>query len=389
MRSKKQVNKISKNNFQVKKIKRNMGIELLRYLLIMIIVFYHVQSKFLDSDPQQAHGMWIFTMTIGVPTFFAISGFFSVNSLKSRFLKFASILCSYIVFGLIIQTIFFYSGVINMNPWERLITFKFLGDDLSCWWFLYILLFVTLFAPYINKFIINYRKLAFWSLILFFLLMNFWSCCIYVYGTGTWYGLFDYVTSFKICEGLFFYYLGAYFAKSIFIKILEKKKWIALVSSFLVIVSYLLLVVFFKQFYYGQPRDASVWFFNYTYNDFSIVIVITALALILFFKNCTILNKLWIVLEPLGKSVLPIYLFHGLVWCAIIKINPNWNPSTTSDTLSGWVFTEIYFLILFISTLFGILIYIPQEMFARQIEKGFNFISLKTQAMIDREKKSC
>lgn len=57
MTTKKQLNKNIKNNFQVKKVKRNMGIELLRYLLIMTIVFYHVQQKFLDCDPQQTHGM--------------------------------------------------------------------------------------------------------------------------------------------------------------------------------------------------------------------------------------------------------------------------------------------------------------------------------------------
>ena len=82
-------NTMNKSSYLMNKTKnaseRIVGIEILRYILMMLLIFEHLQEQCL---PTNLHGFLPVVPTITVPTFFMITGFYNKKWGVTPFINF-------------------------------------------------------------------------------------------------------------------------------------------------------------------------------------------------------------------------------------------------------------------------------------------------------------
>ncbi len=348
------------NNIK-KTSERIVGIEILRYILMMFLVFQHLQEQCL---PENQHGFLPIVATITVPAFFMITGFFD-NGGGNRFYKFLKIFLSWMIFGIIFQEIFYLCNLAPLSPFEQIFTFQYIKDGLSTWWFLYILFWIYLFSPYIHKFINNYFKASCILSFLLFLLLNFWMYQIFIYKTQTLDGYMDFITPIMLLRGFFYFMLGVIFKK------IKLNSFSQMIIGLIFITIYFIFLFGIKQLYYDKQPNPDYFWFDMARNYFSIILILGSCGLILFFSNINPKNKfINSLFYLLGKVSICIYLFHGLFFDIFQKFIPSWNIETS--ILSSSSYTCLYLSILSCSTVFGFIFLIPQKYLLNSISIIFD-----------------
>lgn len=290
------------------KKRREAGIEILRFLLIMTIIFLHIQYQ---------TGGW--KLAIAVPTFFAISGWFTVRSNKSRFLKFFCQFIIYIILGLIIQGCFYYYGNINLNfnPFAEFMNFHCLSDNIVSWWFLYAMLFLTLVTPYLNKFIQWNKQFSFWAIIFLIAILN----CLQDLDEVVKHQ-YDMLSPWKIMIAISYYCAGGwvsyYWGDSI-----KKYKWYVLPACAIFVVLYVLIARYYTDLETTWFKNTGCELINVQTSDPCVLHYIAAVSLIILFDALPGFIQRNRFLPFLGKLPLFIYLFHGLVILSMWHFAPN------------------------------------------------------------------
>lgn len=281
------------------------------------------------------------------------------------FYKFLKIFLSWILLGIIFQEIFYLCNLIPLSPFQQIFTFQYIKDSLSTWWFLYILFWVYLFSPYINKFIYYHFKTSCIIVFLCFLLLNFWMYQIFIYKTRTLDGYMDFISPILLLRGLF------YFSFGVILKKIKLEHSLQIIVGIIFIIIYFIFLFGINQLYYDQEPNANYFWFDMGRNYFSIVLIFSAYGFILLFTNINPNIKfIKSIAYQLGKVSICIYLFHGLFFNIFQKFIPTWNIKTS--VLSCTTYTYLYFSILFSSTIFGFIILIPQKYLQKIISIWFN-----------------
>ncbi|MDR2369394.1 MAG: acyltransferase [Mycoplasmataceae bacterium] len=312
-------------NVRKKIVNRRGGVELLRFVLIFTIIWQHSLSPWVSQS-----GIFF---PIGVTTFFLITGWFSLSLTKSRFLKMLVTTVIYTIIGFVLYIIFYYVGLNDYNPFNIFTDGSFLSDKLTSWWFLYIMLALTLIAPLLNKIFTKINK--WYSLavvIVFWLVIFFWQN-----EEKSW-NIFHYLNLYWIARACMIYLIGAWASLYLF-NSLKKYKTISILACLFLVISFILLCVFHNHIYIENP-NINFQLVNVCF-DISALNLLTGLSLIVLFsflktEKFKILNNASLFL---GKITLPMYLFHGLCYCVIVKFCP-WSTADNS-IFCIWITTYI------------------------------------------------
>lgn len=358
-------NSMNKSSYLMNKTKkvseRIVGIEILRYILMMLLIFEHLQEQCLPANP---HGFLPIAPAITVPTFFMITGFYSRGT--NRFYKFLNVFLSWIIFGFLFHEIFYLSGLIPVSPFQQFFEFQYIKDCIvSSWWFIFILFWVYLFGPYIDRFVEKYFKISFFILIFIFLILNYWTYTLFVYKKEFSQGLTDFISLYYLFRGFFYFFVGSIFKK---IKI---NKFFKNFIGWTLILIYFIFLFGIKELYYDKEINSMLFWYDTTRNYFSIILILGSLGLIFVFSNIsTKIKFINVVAYQLGKVSICIYLFHGFFFILFREFVPPWDPRKTGLTSES--FTGLYFSILLCSTVFGYVILIPQKYLQKIITNLFN-----------------
>jgi hypothetical protein len=132
--------KTSNQQLGKRKVIRNSNIELLRVILITLVIVSHC-----NLGGGLLRHVWF--INISVPIFAIISGFFCVNS-KNRFIL---VLINYGL-NLILAIILYYliKFTAHISIWGSFNETKFLSGIDGVWWYLYVYVCISLFAPLFN-----------------------------------------------------------------------------------------------------------------------------------------------------------------------------------------------------------------------------------------------
>ncbi len=103
------------------------------------------------------HNQNIVTFDIAVPGFLVLTGYCFVTKKTIFENLFASSLI-YLVVGIIMYEALYLATQYNsQNPLNLITQFEFLKDNYSTWWFLFVLLFLFLVCPLLNKLLTKYN----------------------------------------------------------------------------------------------------------------------------------------------------------------------------------------------------------------------------------------
>lgn len=349
-----------------KKKKRDAGIELLRYLLFMTILLVHTMQYYFGYGEQ---GWWLM---MGVPTFFMITGWFGVKSTKSRFKKFLCEVIVYIVLGIIVLGSLYSAKLISANPWERIFNLGFLTDDVASWWFIYIMLFLTLISPYLNKFIRWNKQFSFWAIIFFIILMNYWQVLISKgeYPSDGWN---FYFTPNKICLAISYCLFAGWISYYWTDKIQQHLLYILPVC-----VIYLVGYIIFSRYWCDINNIFAKWNFscfaiNTRNNDVSYLHYLAGVSSIIIFINLPKFIQKNSICRFLGKLPLFMYLFHGSIMAIIDNY---WNYTANNPNVFN---AEWYFAILLASTVVAAIMVYPIQYVTNNLYKFVSKIGVSTQ----------
>ncbi|WP_342276334.1 acyltransferase family protein [Spiroplasma endosymbiont of Nebria brevicollis] len=316
--------KISKD-----KIVRNSKYELLRFICSLMIIMLHIKGH--EKVPEN----WLFANSqiicnLPVIMFMFLTGFFLVNSNKTRFWYILSTIIIYYFLNLIIGYLIIYYD--NLNHCYSTKDLFFGGRD---WWYLWTLPIIYLLSPFINLSIKTINKWYFInSLLIIYILFSFFSNLEYnIFGAG------------QLLFLIIIYCLGAWY-KINFEQFGLKKIVFILAIIFLFTLQIINNLLFcFKNIL--LPITTS-----------NFLSVLSTLALFIIFQNIKIKQNIF--LNYIGKLSLPIYLFHYLFEFIIMKnimsnidIDINLYPS---------LFLLIYWTICFLITfIFSLIILYPSN----------------------------
>lgn len=282
-----------KNNSDVcilgEKPKRNLGVELLRIILMFMIVMYHVFSLNLKSlySYESFYFTKLFFVNLGsiaVMCFVFISGYYKISSKIKQLISF------------VIQAVFF-SYVISFISY-LFSTDQKLGDfytidtllpiSSSLWWFLtnYILLYI--FSPLLNIGVDTLPRKSLKIVLLVLLYLNCFSNFIYPDQVGG-----------QFFNFMFVYLLGRYINKY---DITLKKPLVSFIS--IILLMYIINVVLSK--IVGNPIISAS---RYT----SILNIFSGICLFFVFKNISVKGNFISKISPLCFGVYLIH-FHPFVW---------------------------------------------------------------------------
>lgn len=273
------------------KTERVSNMELLRLVLMFLIIVHHgivhglalIELRFSNIILQERdlfpacllNSLFI----IAVNTFILISGYFSIKTSKSKFIR---LICQLFVCTVLFSTVFF---LIKGEGESSLLSLLFFSH--SRYWFVVCYLILMVLAPSINLFFNSFPRD---KQRLFILALLFVSCYL-----GFFWHFESNVNGYTVFQFITMYSVGMYLRENnIHIKSLPAIT-LYLLCSFGLTAAML--------FFHHTGHDSWAWIMTYYNNP---VLVISAVAFFLFFRNVKIQNQR---INQLASSSLIIYLF--------------------------------------------------------------------------------
>lgn len=269
-------------------LERRSGIELLRLVSMLFIVYYHMLVYLTNEVPESGivKVLWPF-FHIGVICFVLISGYFGIHSGKKGLAKLIGICLVYSIPNIV------YKCVLATSPQEYLQAFMFLSK--SDYWFIRTYLALFLLAPLVNRFNDHCSGKEQWILMSVLGVLSVYVGCIAkdpIYLDGK-----------NLIHFIFVYQLGHTFRQH---ESVIREKWgiNKLLIAFAAI-SILETAVLFLAWdsYLGHL----VWRMTFAYN--SPVLLANASLFFLIFAQMEF-SSAWV--NKLAKGCLAVYLIHGI-----------------------------------------------------------------------------
>lgn len=286
--------------------KRESGLELLRIIMMLQVIFLHVVSKgnYLDVSDLFSHNHYLFNYFIWllsrcpVYIFFILTGYFLVNkemNIYSVINRIKKIYLPMLFFSIVLTL---GGGFIGLWSFSDINIPKMLFPFLSCsWYFLtgYILLIIL--SPFLNKFIKSLNKKEYFIiLVIMCLLLSIWPSLSNLSPFNSFISTFQNISNDggkSLYDYIFMYLLGGFISLHMNkINRLEFKYLFAFV--FIGGIQFVLVLLI--------PQYGSVaW-----YND-NIFAILQCICLMLFFKNLKFKSK---IINYVSTYTLAVYIIH-------------------------------------------------------------------------------
>ncbi|MDF2865671.1 MAG: hypothetical protein K0R72_483 [Clostridia bacterium] len=307
--------------------KRNIGLDLLRIISMLMIVMLHYLGK--GGALSTAYGTstnylsWIIEAfcIVAVNCYVYITGYFLVNS-NFKIKKILKLWGQVLFYSLSIYFVLLFTNLIDFNIKEMIVSF--MPIITKQYWFITVYILLYILSPFLNVMIKNLSKKQFKSLI-FILVFVFCICTTlldpkYILDSTTGYGIIWF-----IC----LYFIGAY------IRLHHNKDdkkniynlLIYFVITVMVIFSRLIITYIFQRYNFNIIDELRFYQYN------SISIFISSLFLFIYFKNLNITNNIFkgFILK-IAPLTLGVYLIHDHVQMRVAMYN---NILHTTNYLSG------------------------------------------------------
>ncbi|MDR2822949.1 MAG: acyltransferase [Mycoplasmataceae bacterium] len=313
--------------------KRSSNVEMLRFILIFFVVLLHAGMN---------------NIQFSVPCFIVITGYFSINQTKNRFLH---NFCNYIVFWFIAFLLFLIFFLVSH---EQLEIFPYMTkfwppgymffDVDGVWWYYICYLFLSLIMPLLNAGIRAVKKEYLLLVIaVAFLLTNF----------NHWAGGEDPTSN---VENIFYmvcmYTIGA----GIKLHVSVKNKWVVISSVIALVVTG---GIGFSSIYWNNQNAA--WFFTFNSQN-TITVIIFAISLFILTLNVNVPYSK--IINFLGASTMFIFLYHN-------GFHRIFNYYIFSDySHYKWIFARAAFSFL-LSFIFACALYVPTRVTTNYLKMLF------------------
>lgn len=322
-------------------MEKEYNYELLRFISTISVIMIHISTSYLNEVKNYNNINFLIAVIFtsvsrcAVPCFLMLSGAFNLKSKNKDFKTFYKK-----IFNRIVKpTIFFssiyilYSVISCVNNQEASLVgvfinevkMLFLGKPFYHLWYLYMIIPVYLFTPFIIilKDKLNRKKFAVFAMILllYSTISEFTSTHKLVYDLGS-------------CIAYSSYYIMGWIIKDHY----KEKKLKFAVKYFGLFFLTIIVVVVFR--YYELIKIKEGFEVNYIFVDnFSPLIVLASLFLFLFFTNLNMKRniKIW-------KNTFNIYLIHAGIWDVLFRF---------SDTsLPAIIFVPFYVSLVYITSFY-------------------------------------
>lgn len=305
--------------------KRDSGIELLRVLMMLQVVFLHVAaygkyySNVLILGGKHELLYWVVWLMCRCPVymFIVVMGYFMSDNQKKGGGRFLKMYLPMYFYSLLMPIIAYFSGLVEVDKYD--IYRAFLPATAKMWYFMTLYLILLLLMPYMNKLIQAMDRKEFLKLLgIFFLIFSIWQplakiaplnkvfYIVHVISTEGGKSLYDFI---------FMYMLGAFLKRYRFI---EPKNEQAKVNNWIHLLAFIGLGLINVVLVYAFPDIRSV----IAYND-NPICVIQCVFLLRFFSNVHFYSK---TINAIGACNLGIYMIHehplgrDLIWNHLVNM---------------------------------------------------------------------
>lgn len=289
-----------------RKTERKSGIELLRILLMLQIIFLHVAeygeyaSYAKDTGGVTEVIYWSIWLLSRCPVFvyIMIMGYFMVTkeySIKECFYKIRSTYLVMLFYSLSIPFLGVITGMVELDTTE--VVSSFLPFLNRTWYFMTLYLLVLFFVPFVNKSLKRLTKREYTILILgMFFIFSIWTMLNEIPGVKEVVGLekvIDSDSGKSLYGFLYVYILGGYIR--LHIKSSEKAKWRYLLGFFLLGVINILLTVKFPGYQEAVVRTDNP------------IVVVQGMLLLLYFRDLQFRSR---VINKISANNIGVYMIH-------------------------------------------------------------------------------
>lgn len=348
---------------------RDSGVELLRIILMLQVIYLHVSNfgKFsaVNLDWGGAHELvyWIHQMLSRCPVyvFILISGYFSVTSkatMKTIWPKAKTIYSSALFYSLGITLLFLASGIADVDTGD--IVKSFFPLTSRTWYFISVYLLVLVLSPVVNLALTSLSKRDYRILLaVLFFLFSIWQVVADVDPFNKIISVHSVIETTKgrgLDGFLFMYIIGGYIR--LHVKQEEKPAWKYLALYF----GFALLDVALVYILDGVPVLEN--YINIVNHNNAPVAILQGVCLLLFFRTVHFKSKF---INKVSSHNLGVYMFHehwlmrGVIWDKVFVATQS--PVFYSSPL---YLVKVYGIILIIYVV-GILV----DMFRALIFDGF------------------
>ncbi len=346
---------------------RESGIELLRIILMLQVIYLHV-SNFgeFGSINNSLGGLNELTYRIlqtlnrcPVYVFMIISGYFSVKSkstMKNIWKKAGNIYSSMAFYSILLTAVLCLSGLAEANPYNVLKAFFPLTS--RTWYFMTVYLLVLILSPVLNLALNKLEKNDFRILlVVLFVLFSLWQVVATINPIISVDSVIETTKGRGLYGFLFMYIVGAYIR--LHTKEEEKTNWKYLIFFFALAIFDIILVYLLKDFPVLKSYLKIV-----NYNN-APVAVIQGIMLFMFFRTLRFRSG---IINKISEHNLGVYMIHEhwlmrpVIWDKIFV--------TTQNPL-------FYSSPVFIPAIFGIILAIYISCWAIDLLRGFIFRAVK------------
>lgn len=304
-------------------VKRNTGLDILKVIAMIMIVFLHVmwKGKFIDGTYNQNFYKIVLLFEticiVAVNCFVLITGYFQVES-KFKASKIIRIWIKVLFYSITIYIILLLFGNVNFNIKDAINSFF---PILTCsYWFINCYLVLYILSPFINKLVIQLNKKEFKKMLIILLII------FGVFPSVSPSYFLDDTGGYGIIWFIILYLVGSYIRLYGDFNYNNRNN---LIAFFLVICcSYLSMLVIQHVCNIIQIRDISGRLFSYNF----VTVFIASVCLFLYFKNMKINNfRITNYISKIVPLLLAVYIIHEQVvlvrflYIDLLKLNLFWN----------------------------------------------------------------
>ena len=305
-------------------MKRNKGLDILRIIAMIMIVFIHVigKGKFRIEDSNVdfyriALLVRVFCI-VAVNCYVLITGYFQIES-KFKAKKVIKIWIKVVFYSISIYIILLIFGQVDFNIKDCIKSFfPILTNE---YWFVNCYLLLYIFSPFINRLVKNLNKKEFQKL----LIILFIAFCIlpsvlpsaFVFDNTRGYGIIWFVT---------LYLVGAYIR--LYMESHYKNRRNLLIFFLISVFSYLLILTIQYICNILQISDISERLYNYNF----ITVFLASVFLFLYFKNMEVKNsKIVNIVSKVAPLTFAVYIIHEqsilreILYLKILDLDRFWN----------------------------------------------------------------
>ena len=299
---------------------RNIGLDLLRIIAMIMIVSLHVLGKgqFISDVSNnrlyQISALLEIVCIVAVNCYVLITGYFQIDS-KFRVKKVVSIWVKVLLYSITIYIILMCLGVKDFSAIE--LVRSFFPIITNVYWFVNCYLLLYILSPFLNKLIKNLNKKEFRKLLAILL----FAFCILPTVLPERFN-FDRTAGYGIIWFVVLYFVGAYI--KLFVKDTYKNRINLYIFIGISIFSYISFLVIKYICSIIQITDLSSNLYNYNF----ITVFLAAVFLFLYFKNLKINGKKFKnLIAKIAPLTFAVYIIHEqvvlrkILYSDILKLN--------------------------------------------------------------------